>query len=157
MSLTHVECRRLASDGFFAASSIGAINAFAKATSHSSNIFALQTSRWVTSVYSTTLAANLSATSGLPGHLSCCCSLTDGYPKAYLHTVLYFYDQNDGHASHRFSADTAISFLLIYGDLGDLLEKSIWEISSGLVVKVQYLPAQGETSATTDGDEKGRR
>ena len=87
MSLTHVECRRLASDGFFAASSIGAVNAFAKATSHSSNIFALQTSRWVTSVYSTTLAANLSATSGLPGRLSCGHSLTDGYPKAYLHTV----------------------------------------------------------------------
>ena len=52
-------------------------------------------------------------------------------------TVLYFYDQNDGHASHRFSADTANNFFLIYGDLGDLSEKSISEISSGLVVKVQ--------------------
>ena len=51
--------------------------------------------------------------------------------------VLYFYDQNNGHASHRFSADTANNFLLIYGDLGDLSEKSILEISSGLVVKVQ--------------------
>ena len=35
--------------------------------------------------------------------------------------VLYFYDQNDGHASHRFSADTANNFLLIYGDLGDFI------------------------------------
>ena len=45
-------------------------------------------------------------------------------------TVLYFYDQNDGHASHRFSANTANNFLLIYGDLGDLSEKSISGISS---------------------------
>ena len=51
--------------------------------------------------------------------------------------LLYFYNQNDGHASHRFSANTANNFLLIYGDLGDLLEKSISGISSDLVVKVQ--------------------
>ena len=39
--------------------------------------------------------------------------------------MLYFYDQNDGHASHRFFADNVNNFLLIYGGLGDLSGESI--------------------------------
>ena len=85
-SLTCVLCRQLAADGFFKASFIGTLNAFATATSHSGDIFAVQTGGWITTVFSTTLATNLSATSGLPDRLSCNHSLTNGSPKACLHT-----------------------------------------------------------------------
>ena len=69
-----------------------------------------------------------------------------------LNSILYFYDQNDGHVSHRFFTDTANNFLLIYGDLGDLLEKSILEISSGLVVKVQYVVVLSHRQCTSTPD-----
>ena len=42
------------------------------------------------------------------------------------------------HTGPRFSADTANNFLSIYGSLGDLSEKFILGVSTGLVVKVQY-------------------
>lgn len=42
--------------------------------------------------------------------------------------------------SHWFSADPANNSFSIYGELGDLLGKSIWALPSGLVGKVQYYP-----------------
>lgn len=47
----------------YIAASIGTNIALVTASSHSSDIFSVQTGRWITSIYSTTLATNLSATS----------------------------------------------------------------------------------------------
>ena len=58
---------RLAQYSFFllnsTASSIGTNYALSTASSHSGDIFAVRTGRWITAIYSTTLATNLSASS----------------------------------------------------------------------------------------------